>query len=134
MEVMDLSIQTHIFIIMALIAIITLNLYRLFTQEDFFRLAAGYKIMTPLFHSINAAAAYTGIIVSAFTHDLSITVILMIATTIFIMVSEIKRYKKMRIIKTLDYDLQKDFRSFAKKIALMQLAALMLTFVIAKLF
>ncbi|MBL6969950.1 MAG: hypothetical protein ISR68_00960 [Campylobacterales bacterium] len=134
MEVMNLSIQTHIFVIMVLIALVTLNLYRVFTQEDFFKLAAGYKIMTPFFHSINAAAAYTGIIVSAFTHDLSITIILMIATTIFIMVSEIKRYKKMRVIKTLDYELQDEFRAFAKKIAFMQLAALMTTFIVAKLF
>jgi hypothetical protein len=90
--------------------------------------------MTPFFHSINAAAAYTGIIVSAFMHDMSITVIMMITTTIFVMVSEIKRYKKMRVIKTLDIQLQEEFVVFSKKIALMQLAALISTFVISKLF
>jgi hypothetical protein len=134
MEVMDLSIQTHIFVIMTLIAMVSINLYRLFTQKDFFKLAAGYKIMTPLFHSINASAAYTGMIVSAFNHAVSITVVLMIATTIFIMVTEIKRYKKMRVIKTLDIDLQDDFRKFSKKIAFLQLSALMATFIISKLF
>ena len=134
MEVMDLSIQTHIFIIVILISMVSLNLYRLFTQNDFFKLASGYKIMTPFFHSINAGVAYTGMIVSAYTHDISITVILMIATTIFVMVTEIKRYKKMRVIKTLDITLQNDFRKFAKKIALLQLGALIFTFIISKLF
>ena len=38
MEVMDLSIQTHIFAIIALVAFVALNLYRLFTQADFFKL------------------------------------------------------------------------------------------------
>ena len=134
MEVMDLSIQTHIFAIIALVAFVALNLYRLFTQADFFKLAAGYKLMTPLFHFVNACVAYTGMIVSAYTHDLSITVIMMIATTIFVMVSEIKRYKKMKVIKTLDIQLQEEFVVFAKKIAFIQLGLLMSTFIISKLF
>jgi hypothetical protein len=134
MEVMNLSIQTHIIVIMTLVVFITINLYRLFTQDNFFKLAAGYKIMTPIFHSVNAAVAYTGMIVSAFYHDVSITVVMMIMTTIFIMVSEIKRYKKMRIIKTQDFKLQEEFKVFAKKIALMQLGFLISTFIVSKLF
>jgi hypothetical protein len=73
-------------------------------------------------------------IVSAYTHDVSPTVILMIAATIFVMVTEIKRYKKMRVIKLDQTEKQEEFRAFAKKIAFMQLLALMLTFVISKLF
>jgi hypothetical protein len=133
MEVMNLSISTHIFVIISLIALIALNLYRLFNENDFFKLAAGYKLITPFFHFINACVAYTGMIVSAYTHDLSITILLMIGTTIFIMVSEIKRYKKMRIIKTLDLELQSQFKEFAKKIALLQLGLLMFVFIISKI-
>lgn len=134
MEVMSDAIATHVFTLIVLIGLVTLNLYRLFTQKDFISLVKSYKILTPFFHTVNACAAYTGMIVSAFTHDLSITVIFMIATTIFVMVSEIKRYKKMRVIKLAEVDKQEEFRSFAKKVAMYQLSALMLTFIISKLF
>ena len=47
---------------------------------------------------------------------------------------KIKRYKKMRVIKTLDIQLQEEFVVFAKKIAFIQLGLLMSTFIISKLF
>lgn len=134
MEVMAYSIQTHIFMIVFLIGLIAINIYRLFNQNEFIRLVKTYRLLTPLFHLINACVAYTGMIVSAYTHDVSPTVILMIAATIFVMVTEIKRYKKMRVIKLDQTEKQEEFRAFAKKIAFMQLLALMLTFVISKLF
>jgi hypothetical protein len=134
MEVMNLSIQTHIFAIIALISLIVFNLYRLFRNPDFLKVASTYKKMTPFFHFVNATVAYTGMIVAAFTHDLSITVIMMIGTTLFVMISEIKRYKKMRVIKLEDSQLQKEFILFAKKISLIQLGLLMSTFIISKLF
>ena len=64
------------------------------------------KTTTPIYHSLNFTIAYTGGIVAAFSHDLSPTVILMFATTIFVMILEIKRYKKMRVIKTAEFDKQ----------------------------
>ena len=134
MEVMNYSITTHIFTIYLFGALILFNLYNLYTQKDFFKLASRYKIMTPFFHFINTCIAYTGIIVSAFTHDISPTVILMIITTIFIMVSEIKRYKKMKVIKPSNIQLQNEFKIYAKKVAFMQLSLLILTFIISKFF
>jgi len=134
MEVMNDSISTHIFTIYLLLALVSFNLYRLFTQTDFFKIASVYKIITPFFHFINSVVVYTGMIVAAFTHDLSITVVFMIATAIFIMVSEIKRYKKMRIIKVADIKLQKEFILFARKIAFLQFGAIALTYIISKLF
>lgn len=131
---MNDSISTHIFTIYILLALISFNIYRLFTQTDFFKIASVYKVMTPFFHFINAVVVYTGMIVAAFRHDLSITVILMIATAIFILVSEIKRYKKMRVIKVANIKLQKEFIEFAKKIAFFQFGFIALTYIISKLF
>ena len=90
--------------------------------------------MTPIYHSINAAVAYTGAIVAAYSHDFSIPVILMLVTTIFIMVLEIKRYKKMRVIKTAEFEKQAEFRVFAKKIYMMEISALVFTYIVSKLF
>jgi len=58
----------------------------------------------------------------------------MLATTIFIMVLEIKRYKKMRVIKVAEIEKQQEFRVFAKKIYMMEISAVVFTYVISKIF
>ncbi len=134
MEFVSLSITTHVYSIMALMIIMIFNYLSVSKMDQFIPLAKRLRFMTPLFHMANAFVIYTGAIVAAYSHDLSITVILMIATSIFVMVTEIKRYKKMRVIRSTDYELQKEFVLFAKKIYTMQIIAVMFTYVISKLF
>jgi len=97
-------------------------------------MAKRLRKLTPYFHSINFALAYTGAVLSSFTQDLSPTVILMIPTTLFIMITEIKRYKKMRVIKHDAIELQIEFRKFAKKIYIMQIIVIVNMYVIANIF
>ena len=134
MEFITTSVTWHINFIILLMFIMIFNLFSVLKVDDYFELIKRLKLMTPFYHSINAIVAYTGGIIAAFSHDLSITVILMLATTIFIMVLEIKRYKKMRVIKTAEFEKQKEFRVFAKKIYMMEIAALVSTYIISKIF
>ncbi len=134
MELVITSVQWHIYSIVLLLSIMIFNLISVLKVEDYFGLVKRLKVMTPIYHSINFIVAYTGGIVAAFTHDVSVTVILMIATTIFIMILEIKRYKKMRVIKTAEFEKQIEFRVFAKKIYIMEISALVFTYIISKLF
>jgi hypothetical protein len=97
-------------------------------------MAKKLKKFTPYFHSVNFALAYTGAVLAGFTHDLSPTVILMIPTTLFIMIAEIKRYKKMRVIRHDDIELQIEFRQFAKKIYTMQIIAIAFMYIVANIF
>ena len=113
--------------------IMIFNLLSVLRIDDFMKLAKRLRLMTPLYHVSNAIVAYTGGIVAAFSHDLSLTVILMIATTIFVMVLEIKRYKKQRVIKSKDYEKQAQFVLFAKKIYIMELSAVIFTYIVSKL-
>jgi hypothetical protein len=128
------STWAHVISIYAMIAVICYNFYVVQTQKEFFHLAMKLKKMTPVFHSINFAVFYTGVSLSAFTWDLSPTVILMIPTTLFLMISEIKRYKKMRVIKLAEHELQEEFKEFAKKIYIMQIMAIAIVYTIAVLF
>ncbi|MEA3314630.1 MAG: hypothetical protein U9Q30_02075 [Campylobacterota bacterium] len=134
MELVSTSIQWHVGGIVLLLGVIVFNLYSVLKIENFMELSKRLKVLTPIFHTLNLVVAYTGAIVSAFSHDLSITVILMSITTIFIMVLEIKRYKKMRVIKLAEIEKQNEFRKFAKRVYLLQISALVTTFVISKLF
>ena len=128
------STWVHVYAIYALIAVIAINFYTVYKEDNFFVLASRLKKLTPYFHSINFAVAYTGASLAAFTWDLSPTVILMIPVSLFLMITEIKRYKKMRVIKLAQTELQEEFKVFAKKIYTMQVIAIVAMYIIAVVF
>ena len=134
MELVGTSITWHVYAIVILVLIMINNLFAVLKVKDYFALVKRLKLMTPIYHSTNAIVAYTGGIVAAFSHNLSITVILMLATTIFVMVLEIKRYKKMRVIKVAEIEKQQEFRVFAKKIYMMEIGAIVFTYSMSKIF
>lgn len=128
------STWTHVYAIYALTIIIAINFYTVHTETRFFFLAKRLKMLTPIFHSVNFIIAYTGAVLSGFTHDLSPTVILMIPISILLMVLEIKRYKKMRVIKLAETEKQEDFKDFAKRIYTTQVIAIVSMYMIAVLY
>lgn len=134
MDIMNDSVVTHNFMIYIFLGVMLFNMYTVLSSKDFIRLAKTLRFTTPLYHTMNAMIIYTGAIVSAYTHDLSLTVILMIATSIFLMVAEIKRYKKMRVIKSGEVELQDEFRVYAKKIYTIEIMVLVAVYIICKVF
>jgi len=134
MDIMSDSITTHVFMIYVLLAVMLFNLGAVLVVKDFVKLAKLLRMTTPLYHVVNAMIIYTGMIVSAYIKDLSPTVILMIFAGIFILVIEIKRYKKMRVIKTADVELQKQFYTYAKKIYIIEISVLFFVYFISKIF
>jgi hypothetical protein len=133
-QLISSSTFTHIFAIFSLIVVILINFYTVQKVDNFFVMASRLKKLTPYFHAINFIIAYTGAVLSGFTHDLNPTVVLMVPTTLFLMISEIKRYKKMRVIQLAEVELQAEFRVFAKKIYTMQILAIVAMYIIANIF
>jgi len=134
MDIMSDSIATHVFMIYVLLAVMLFNLSAVLVVKDFVKLSGLLRMTTPLYHVVNAMIIYTGMIVSAYVKDLSPTVILMIFAGIFILVIEIKRYKKMRVIKTSDVELQLQFYTYAKKIYIIEISVLFFVYFISKIF
>ena len=133
-QLITYSVNVHIVATFLLLGIICINYYFVHTEEKFFILATRLKKLTPYFHAINFTIAYTGAVLSGFTWDLNPTVILMIPVSLFLMISEIKRYKKMRVIQLNETQLQEDFKHFAKKIYTYQILALVIMYIIANIF
>jgi hypothetical protein len=133
-ELISSSTLYHIIAIFALIGVIAFNFYTVHSENRFIFLAKKLKKITPVFHSINFCVAYTGAVLAGFTHNLSWTVVLMIPTALFIMITEIKRYKKMRVITLENIQAQEEFKIFAKKIYTMQIITIVVMYIIAKLF
>ncbi|MCI0500157.1 MAG: hypothetical protein L0Y61_00230 [Epsilonproteobacteria bacterium] len=133
-QLVSSSILVHIYAVYALVVIIGINYYTVQKEENFFILANRLKKITPYFHSTNFIIAYAGAVLSGFTHDMNPTVILMIPTSLFLMITEIKRYKKMRVIQLSDVQLQEEFKIFAKKIYTMQVVSIVVVYIVSKLF
>ena len=134
MEIMQDAISTHIYTIHIFLAIMLFNLYSVVSSKDFISLAKRLKFMTPVYHLSNAIVIYTGTIVAFYAQQFSLTIALMIPASIFLLVIEIKRYKKQRVIKVGDTKLQEDFYAYAKKIYLIEISVLVLVYVISKVF
>lgn len=134
MDFVSTSIFTHVIAILILLGIMIFNIYSVLNITNFIYLTRRLKVMTPIYHFFNIIVAYTGAIVAAYSHDLSPTVILMIIATILIMILEIKRYKKMRVIKSTDKQKQEEFTIYAKKIYLAEISAIVFTFIISLIF
>ncbi|WP_226898688.1 hypothetical protein [Poseidonibacter ostreae] len=131
---MQSAIDTHVYVIYFFLAIMLFNLYSVLTQKEFIRLAKRLRAMTPLYHVTNAIVIYTGAIVAFYAHVMSVTIFLMIPASIFLLVIEIKRYKKMRVIKFEQVELQKEFYAYAKKIYIIEISVIVSIYIISKVF
>lgn len=134
MEIMHDAVLTHIYSIYIFLAIMIFNLLSVLTNKNFISLAKRLRFMTPVYHLTNAVVIYTGTIVAFYAQQFSFTIALMIPASIFLLVIEIKRYKKMRIIKTEDTKLQSEFYVYAKKIYIIEISVLILVYAISKIF
>ncbi len=134
MELMHSAVQAHVYTIYFFLAIMLFNLYSVSKEKEFIVLAKRLKFMTPLYHLTNAIVIYTGIIVAFFAQTFSFTIALMIPASIFLLVIEIKRYKKMRVIKHDQIDLQNEFYIYAKKIYTIEISVIIAVYIISKVF
>ena len=134
MELMQSAVQTHVYTIYFFLAIMLFNLYSVTRERNFIVLAKRLKFMTPLYHLTNAIVIYTGTIVAFYAKTFSLTIALMIPAAIFLLVIEIKRYKKMRVIKHDQIQLQNDFFTYSKKIYTIEISVLIGVYIISKVF
>jgi len=134
MELMSDAIVTHVYTIYIFLAIMIFNFYSVVTANEFIKLSKRLRFMTPFYHATNAVVIYTGAIVAAYAREFSPTIILMLIAAIFLLVIEIKRYKKMRVIKTTDITLQEEFVVYAKKIYTIEIMVLVIVYIVSKVF
>ncbi len=134
MEFTQDAISTHIYALYIFLAIMLFNLYSVLSSKDFISLAKRLKFMTPIYHLANAIVIYTGTIVAFYAHQFSFTIALMIPASIFLLVIEIKRYKKQRVIKVADIKLQEEFYLYAKRIYIIEITVLLAIYTVSKVF
>lgn len=126
----DFSLDLHLFFIFALAILIVRNLIILSFEANFIKLAKKIRFPTPAFHFLIASIMFTGVLLITLMQSFNISILLMSIFTIVIMVLEIKRYKKLRVIKTQDIELQTQFKKFAYKIYIIDLILIGVIFLV----
>ena len=134
MELMHSAVQTHVYTIYFFLAIMLFNLYSVSREKNFIVLAKRLRFLTPMYHLTNAIVIYTGTIVAFYAQTFSPTIALMIPASIFLLVIEIKRYKKMRVIKHDQLQLQDDFFAYARKIYTIEICVIIFVYIVSKIF
>ena len=134
MELMQSAVQTHVYTIYFVLAIMLFNLYSVSREKNFIVLAKRLRFLTPMYHLTNAIVIYTGTIVAFYAQTFSPTIALMIPASIFLLVIEIKRYKKMRVIKHDQLQLQDDFFAYARKIYTIEICVIIFVYIVSKIF
>jgi hypothetical protein len=134
----EMAIDLHIFFILIMFIVICRNLYLVIGNDEEKNFVQTYKklqMMTPFYHTINACIIFTGVVFQFFFSQFQdMTVYLMILGSIFIMVSEIKRYKKMRILKSTEHEKHKHAFAFARKVYIINISIIIVIYLIEKIF
>ncbi len=140
-KMFEFTINVHIIFILALAILMIRNLTILFFEENFIKLAKKIRFPTAMLHSLIAINFFTGILLMSFPIAYNLPIdsnfyimsFIMIAITLFIMIAEIKRYKRIRVIKSTETKLQQEFIKFAKKIYIIDLILIVSIFLIYKI-
>jgi len=100
-----MGIVTHYYGVVAVIGVIVLNLYKLYSAKSI----VDYKRFNSLFNPIGStfigSVIFTGVLMMAAKHlDFTIPNILMIIIAIYVIVLEVKRSKKLKFIRNDDLE------------------------------
>ncbi|RAX58357.1 hypothetical protein CCZ01_02770 [Helicobacter monodelphidis] len=120
----------HHFFSICLLIVPIVALIILFLSQNFPFMIRRIRLLTPMYGFFIATTIFTGIIFSFILQTFNLKIALMILVSIFLIMGEIKRYKKQRVIASYDIDLQKTYRLFAKQKYALDLILLIVTYAI----
>lgn len=92
------------------------NLYWLYTEKNFIKMAKKIRLFVPIHYTILSSSIFSGIILAFYSHNFfSTRQLFMYLIALYLLLSEIKRYKKIRVITSKEIEEQQKFISWAKK-------------------
>ena len=113
----ELSIKIHM-ITSILLILSQFAFFLLKKKNNFIKFSKKFRFLLLIQNIILAMIAFTGVVVMAVSRFTlwNIEIVLMIFVLFLILFYQIVLYKKIRIIKSKEIDLQNDFKKYASKI------------------
>ncbi len=128
----ELSIKIHM--ITSILLILSQFAFFLLKQEtNFIKFSKKFRNLLLIQNIILAMIAFTGLVVMAVSRFTlwNIEIVLMIFVLFLILFYQIVLYKKIRVIKSKEIDLQNDFKRYASKIYIRLIIAEIFVYVIS---
>lgn len=117
----------HLFSLYSFIVLYFAMLYILNTNLNFIKLVNKIKLIAPLIFMSVFNTLFTGILMIIINKvDISLLIIAMILLLIYLLVSDIKRYKKQKVITSYNYLAQSDFIIYSKKLYIRNITFILL--------
>lgn len=128
----ELAIKIHMGVIILLI-LSQLAFFLIKKEDNFIKFSKKFRNLLPAQNTILAMIIFTGLLVMAVSKFTlwNIEIILMIILFLAIFVYQIVLYKKVRVIKSNEFDLQIRFKEYASKIYLYMVLAEIAVFIIS---
>lgn len=120
------SLAIHLFFASFLALPPLLNLYFLFTERRFVRLAKKIKLIAPAYYFLMAVTLFSGIILLTMLGELSLGLGMMVVAWLGIFIGEIKRHKLQKPISSHEEEVQAYFVAWAKRKYLLDLLLFLL--------
>ncbi len=126
-EMYDMSIVTHNFGVMGVLAVIFINVTMLLRAKEIVRYKRVMRLITPINFISIVGVVFTGVVMMAAKHlDFTIENIIMILISIVLIILEAKRAKKLKYASTKTPNVLENFKPYASKLLLSEIVLILL--------
>ncbi len=126
-EMYNMGIVTHYYGVMTVLGAILLNLFRIKRASSIQSYRKFNTLFNPISGTFIGTVVFTGVIMMAAKHlDFTIENIFMIIISIFVIVLEVKRSKKLKYILNNDAEGFKEYQQYGSKLLILELISVVL--------
>lgn len=123
-EMYNMGIASHYYSVLGILLVIFINIIILNSAENILKYKKQMSIFTPIGSVAIGSILFTGVIMMAAKHlEFSIENVIMIIIAIYVIVLEVKRSKKLKYLKNDDTDGFYEYKQFASKLLIYELAS-----------
>ncbi len=116
-EMYDMSIVTHNYGVMSVLAVILINLFMLLRAKDLSRYIRAVRIFMPIGGTAIGIIVFTGVVMMAAKHlDFTMANIAMIIFAVILIYLEVKRSSRLKYINKKEDGAFAKYKSFAVKV------------------
>jgi len=134
-QMVSMSIDLHLFFVFLTLALALINLWIIKKIDNYVDMTKKVEMFTPAYYLSLSIVIFTGFVVmAAYRFHTVYTAYLMIAVSVYIIVTAFKANRLFKKTRIRDKNSQKVYREFAIKKYLVDIALMVLTIVIAFMF
>ncbi len=116
-EMYDMSIVAHNYSVMAVLGVIFINIFILFSIKNLAKYTRAMSLFTPIVGTIIVAIVFPGVVMMAAKHlDFTVENIIMILFAVILIYLEFKRSMKLKYLNKKENNAFENYKSYAVKI------------------